>query len=99
MHPVPARAFRLWADYWIASGSTIPPIYYWRETPAGGVLLVIPMSEVTVRRFLAAVAGNGELRLTGAGSALLDERRWLGAWSVIAADPLRDRWRSRDFQA
>ena len=88
-NPLPAQVFTVWATYWVGLGGHIPPLCYYRTTPDGAALFVVPLGPERLRQFLIAHTKDTELHYEAQGSALLDEWRWWGCWSLFSAQRRR----------
>ena len=96
--PLPGAVFAIWADYWVGLGGHIPPLCYYRTAPNGAVLCVVPLSQNRVAEFVEAHTRSEDFHFEAQGSALLEEWRWWGCWTLLSADRRRRTigWRSNE---
>lgn len=90
-----AAAFREWSAYWTGRDQPVPPVRELACEDGLFVILAVPLTGSLVEEFCRAHGSQGGLAFQVLPSLLLDERIWLGHWSVVAAScesPQDDRW-------
>lgn len=80
-----AAAFREWSAYWTGQDQPVPPARELACEDGLFVILAVPVAGPMVEEFCRTHGSRGDLAFQVLPSLLLDERIWLGHWSVVAA--------------